>query len=381
MQNSNVQLKNTRYAGIILLGAVSVFTHLQAKPEEQRITVEVTEENREAAERMAKRRIVEEGLGSYVKSHSMVIDARSMGFVIENSTAGLVRSFRVEKEDKKNGSVYLKASGIVSESAMGDAVEEMYSTIGKPRILAIVNETVANKQNASGSTVTESRFVAGIPGLEFVDAGQMEKIIAKNKNVTLAYDNPAAQKAALDAAVEENCEILLLVKTQVSQGSSVSEDSEMKTINGTISYKLIDVNTARILAANTEKGGRPHIDLEQGSVGVIGMLVEKVSANLKEQLASKWKRGNTIRVVFRGIDYDTYMDLELGQAIRSLRGVNAVQERGKSPDGSPILEVECLFSGGVLYKKMREMRETLKIDFKSRDVKNNLIDVTVIEKK
>ncbi len=85
-----------------------------------------------------------------------------------------------------------------------------------------------------------------------------------------------------------------------------------------------------------------------------------------------------IRLVIEGLTYDQVVDRGLLGEIRKIPGVNAVVERsGVQEKNRVVVEVEALYAGNELYKRMRERKNTLGIEFQSKEVRAGLVHIQV----
>ncbi|TGK20980.1 hypothetical protein EHO61_03745 [Leptospira fluminis] len=370
-------LRNTGYK---LLLTIILFFHfgctsgtIRGSEKDGYIEVEVVASNREDAERVAKSEMIGKILGEFVQTSSLIVDSGSKGYFAESSREGLIRSFSVISTKESSEGIRLKASGYVSKNLLGDALEEQYKLIGKPRILVLISEKIGPQFFPAGKTGIETKFISRFSGFEFLDQAKSTRISSEKLETKNSEPGSKVASDVLEAAIKEDCELVLLGSFESRLGDKIVEGSEMRGTFASLNYKLIETRTGQILAADTVRGGRPAIDLNFGSEKAKDQILSELSFSLKNRLADRWKRGYTIRLTIRGMNYDTYADLGVAASIRSIRGINSVTERGKDGSGDILLDIEALYNAGRLYGFLREYKDTLGFSFQNKEISGNSI--------
>ncbi|EPG74454.1 hypothetical protein LEP1GSC058_3576 [Leptospira fainei serovar Hurstbridge str. BUT 6] len=335
--------------------------------------VEVQGANKDEAERNAKIEMIGLILGELVQSQSIIVDSNSKDYFIESSREGLIRNFKILSDTRLRDGIKLRASGYVSKKLIGNALDEQYKFIGKPRILVLISEKIGNKTIEAGNTGSEARFISFFPGFEFLNKDKVLEISSKIKNYSQSIESEIFRNKVVESAVNENCELVLLGSYEVRQGGTIVEGSDMRSTFAGFSYKLIETRSQRILAADTIKGGHPAIDLNIGSDKAIEQILNVLVPSLKQQLASKWQRGYTINLAIEGMNYDSFVDMDISKTIRSIRGINSVTERGQDSKGRILLDIEALFNAGRLYSSLRDYKDRLGFSFHSKQIEGNSI--------
>jgi hypothetical protein len=152
----------------------------------------------------------------------------------------------------------------------------------------------------------------------------------------------------------------------------------MKSMQATVRFKIVDVGSAKIIAADNAGGAAPHVNAERGAQEAIDKALVTSKPKILEQIRTKWKRGMMIRLVIDGMNYDDFLDKGIDGIIRNIKGVNAVNQKGSSnSNNSIVLEVQADFNGTVLYRRMREKREDMGIKFEQKEVKPGVVQIKV----
>ncbi|TGK14228.1 hypothetical protein [Leptospira stimsonii] len=326
----------------------------------------------------AKRKILENGLGELIEGSSQTIDGRIQEMITDSSTEGFVTEFAFVGDIRKKGNlVEADAKGRVNRKAVEDALKERYRDLGKPKFLMIIDEKILGKSNGhSFGTISENTIVKKFAEFDFLDKNQFSRILEKEGGKTIeVYGNQSFEGKAINAAAEMEAQILLVGQVEVKDAGEL-EGSGIHSYQAILRFKIFDVNTARIIAADNTNGAIPHVSAETGTQEAIRKAVEKAYPKIRDQISSKWKAGNLIRVKLEGISYDDYVDKDVKGLIRSIKGVNGVSEVASGNKNRMIvLEVEALFSGSVLYQKMRERKNDFGFDFTQKEVKSSSLHI------
>lgn len=343
------------------------------------VVTDIKGDNIDDAELNAKRQIIANGLGELVEGTSEVKDAELRSFLLTSTVEGYVFDYKTLSEKASGKKIILSARGKVNAKAVQDALRERLKQIGKPRFMAIIDEKILGTRKIPGDTITEIAIASKFVDFDFVDKGQFQKIIAKEAGKLVgAYNNPSAEEKALEVAAELSADILVIGKTEVIDGGDIM-GTGMHSYQSTLNLKIINVNTAGIIAAENSNSAMPHASSNIGPQLAVDKAVEKSYPKIRSQVEVKWKPGTTIRVVFYGIDYDDFLDKKIHHAIRAIKGVNAVYQRSDAnANNGIVLEVEAMMNGFRLYEKMKESAD-LPIKYKRKEIKNNLLQINVVQ--
>jgi hypothetical protein len=335
--------------------------------------------NLEDAELEAKRAIIAKGLGELIAGSSESSQGQLIDSMVTSETVGYVKDYQqIGKEKKVGPMTVIDAKGKVDKGSLESLLERIKKMAGNPNFLMLVDETIEGRKSNSTTVATENAFVSTFPEFNFLDREQFKRILAKEGGKTVGvYGDPSAEAKATEVAAQMDAEILLIGQTIVKNAGPVM-DSGMNSYQSSIRFKLINVGNAQIIAADNAGGAAPHVDAERGSQEAINKTVTSARSKILDQIKTKWKRGVTIRLVIDGISYDDFLDKEIGVKLRKIKGVNTVSDKGSSnSNNSIVLELEALFNGTQLYRKMRERREDLGINFTQKEVKPSVVRIQV----
>lgn len=374
-KNRKRGLRSGLILSILIFLSVNVCTSVQNGTEgiENRfVYVEnVQGKNEEDFELNAKRKILEKGLGELIESGSQTIDGQIKETVTNSSIEGYVTEFSRMGSFRKIGNLLeADAKGKVSRKLIEDSLKERYKELGKPKFLMIIDETILGKSNNS---ISENAIVKKFIEFDFLEKSQLARVLTKQsgKSVTI-YGNQTLETEVLSTASEMGAQILLVGQTQVTNAGEI-KNSELKSYQAVIRFKIYDVNTKRIIAADNTSGAVLHVNPDTGIQEAIQKAVEKIYPKIREQISIKWKPGNLILLKIEGISYDDYVDKDIKGLIRGIKGVNRVSE--VNVNQPIVLEIEALYNGNNLYQKMRERKTDFGFDFSQKEIKSSLIHI------
>lgn len=331
----------------------------------------------EELELNAKRKILENGLGELVQGYSQVIGGKLKETIVNSSVEGFVLEYSKVGTTRKlaGGLLEIDSKGKVNRKAVQDALKERYKDIGKPKFLVFIEERILGKQNIKERIgITENEIIRVFSDFDFLDKKQFYRVLFKEgKKDPGVLSEHSFEDKILSLASESEAEILLVGQTEVTDLGKI-EDSNLHSYQSVLRFKIFDVNTARIIAADNSSGVSPHINPNTGIQESIKRSVEKAYPKIKEQISDKWKPGNLIRIKIEGLSYDDYLEKDVQGIIRTIQGVNRVSETsGPDPNKGIVLEIEALYNGGALYQKLRERKEDFGIEFSGKEVKSSYI--------
>ncbi len=333
--------------------------------------------NQDDFELNAKRRILEKGLGELIEGGSQTIDGQLKERITNSSTEGFVTEFSILGNLRKNGNLLEgNARGKVNRKAVQGALKERYKELGKPKFLIVIDETILGKSDF-GSSISVNAIVKKFVEFDFLDRNQWIRILEKENTKSLGiYGNQSLEERAVSTAAEMEAQILFLGQVKVTNVGDI-ENSDLKSYQAVFRFKIFDVNTARIIAADNTNGASLHLNPETGSQEAIRKAVEKAYPKILDQISTKWKPGNLIRLKIEGLTYDDYVDKDVKGLIRSIQGVNVVSEvnSGNTKQSWIVLEIEALYNGSRLYQKMRERKEDFGFDFSQKELKPSSIHI------
>ncbi|WP_156781770.1 hypothetical protein [Leptospira tipperaryensis] len=332
--------------------------------------VEAEGETLQDADRNAKMEMIRQVLGTEVVSHSYLLDSVYLGNIVESSETGLVRRYRILETKHSKNRIYIKASGIVDENRLGESIEEQYKLLGKPRILLIASEKFGDEKESKSKTLLEAKLISRYPAFDFISISPDE---FKNWNIPLTDSKETNVRPFLEFARKKGVELLWIADFVSKEGALLAKETELRSIFASLDFKLLETASGKILVSGNLQGGKPAIHLRFGSEKALDQLLSEMKPSLLRQLAEKWKRGNTIRLVFENLSYEEYSKSELSHWIRNIQGVNSLNERGKDSQGRIVIEVVGLLNGGKLFAILKQMEDRFGFLIESKEIQNQFL--------
>ncbi len=282
----------------LLLGLASVAMAVEATGEGP---------SKEQALVTAMRRAVEQGVGTYMKSSTTVVDSALVDDKILSHSKGYVKSYKIIKEAKNDEGFVITISAVVDSKMLKDDIDSLTilrKSVGNPRILVAFSKKGEGAQifknkdfveeiyNGIVETLTDKQF-------RVVDKASSEKF-AQQVAATHEIDVDLNQAAAF--GLKYNAEYTLLY----SVSGTVKEGAVSKGVVLRIKTQLIDntrsqvvtskqveqASNAQTLEAALEKAAR------EGGKKIVNPMIEIVQKNWMDQQ----QNGSLYTVVIDGVD-------------------------------------------------------------------------------
>ncbi len=283
---------------------------------------------REQAIRDALRNAVEQGVGIFVGSTTLVRSHMVDFDKIFTQAAGYVRRYNVINEWTDNGVFRVK---VVAEIGMGKlqsdlmAVETFKSLVDYPTIMVIGKESIDGslaENSRLAQTAIESMLTEN--GYDLKDRAQIEALnIDKIKQATSPEEISAvARKLGADIIIDYDAE-----------ATFAGEDNiyGMRTFfyTGVVNYRVIKASTARNIIAGSvrvRRGAEGRPSAAQAALHYAGKSAgEKLKAEILRSWASEvLEQGVWIEVKIANVDYDTAFAFT--ETIQKWRNINAVRK-------------------------------------------------------
>lgn len=303
----------------------------------------------------AKRNAVKKVLGTVIAASTTVKDGEFLSSEVTAKTQGFIEDFEILSATAVSAYEYqVKISAKVNKAKIKKTIEDVLNNMGKPVMLALVQETIENRPNISRQNITgveiESQFTD--KGFTFVDKQTVEKILRREKRKimeALQGDAGAATSVGWDAKAE----IILFGNTEVKNAGKI-EGLAMYSMQADVSVRAVDVNTGRILASYQENAAYPHINPRTGSTLAIKRAVKKITKKMIDKIMNDWdpNKAKTVDILVLGLDYNGLKDFR-SQLLERVRGVKAVNLKGTEGNFSK-LNVEFIGRSYTLLDRILE---------------------------
>jgi len=284
----------------LLLGAASV---------SMAANVEATGEgpSKEQALVTAMRRAVEQGVGTFLKSSTTVVDSALVDDKILSHSKGYVTSYKIKKEGKTDDGFSVTIIATVDSKTIKDDIDALTilrKSVGNPRILVAFSKKGEGAQifknkdfveeiyNGIVETLTDKQF-------RVVDKASSEKF-AQQVAATHEIDVDLNQAAAF--GLKYNAEYTLLY----SVSGTVKEGAVSKGVTLRIKTQLIDNTRSQVVTSKVVEQASSAQTLESalekaardGGKKIVNPMIEIVQKNWMDQQ----QNGSLYTVVIDGVD-------------------------------------------------------------------------------
>ncbi len=333
---------------------------------------------KETATNRALRTAVEQGVGTFVDSNTMVQNYQLLQDRILAEVKGYVKSYEVIADNGGQDGVYrvtvratVALAVIENDLKALNLVKEMRNN---PRLMVIAKETVDGFERDGGviRSQIEKEFLKR--SFQLVDPNQMKMV--KERDVALSFENP---KEAVALAKRFGAEIMVLAEGKADFGDKAAAYGvPVYTYSADVSARAIKTDTAQVVASESgsatgrdgSKAKAAQTALEDAGKEVSASLLKSVAEGMRSEAFND----TTVEVVVHNISSKGSQTLQ--KALLDMQGVSNVYERSYI-EGNLVLEVKIagsLFRGfGAALESIKELQ--VKITRKSQD----RIDCDVIE--
>ena len=283
---------------------------------------------REKAVRDALRNAVEQGVGVFLGSTTLVRNYRVSFDSIFTQSAGYVRNYKILKEWADNGLYHVK---ILAEVGMGKlqgdllAIETFKKLVEYPRIIVFGKEKVDNQLRPDSRLVqTAIESILAESGYDLIDRSQIEEI--KNRDFEMAESD--AERAALGRRFGAD---ILIVYTAEAANAGRDNLYGMLTYfyTGVVDCRVIKADTARLMFSRSVRVRRGAEGAPSAAQAALHFAGKSIGEQLKIEILRHWAgevldRGVWLEVKIRNIDFSTAM--QLSRKIQQFQHINAVRK-------------------------------------------------------
>lgn len=271
--------------------------------------VEATGEgpSKEQALVTAMRRAVEQGVGTYLKSQTTVVDSALVDDKILSHSKGYVTSYRIIKEGKTDDGFSVTISAKVDNKTIKDDIDALTilrKSVGNPRILVAYSKKGEGAKELKGKEFIEEIYngiVESLTDKQFrvVDKSSAEKFSAQVA-ATHEIDVDLNQAAAFGLKYNAEYTLLYSVSGEIKEGA-VSKGVKLRvktqlidnTRSQVVTSKMVETTTSGQTIENAlEKAGR------DGGKKIVNPMIEVIQKNWMDMQ----QNGALYTVVIDGVE-------------------------------------------------------------------------------
>lgn len=314
-----------------------------ASDEDINVMVESYGSSRDDAILHAKRDAVAQGIGTMLASETEIANFELKKDMVITKTIGAVKKYKVIAEEQQPGNVYyVKIKATVSKASIKAdlmALKILLESMDRPRMMVMVQEESGQQaETAINDYLTSKEF-------ELVDAATVAALMNKEDElVRKATQGDPVAAARLGA--ENGAEYVLVgnVKTS-SVKNAILADSGMVSGQASLTVKVINCSTGRVIASKSATSAAPHISADVARDKAIAKASAKLmDKKLFEQIVSSFSdmvnNGITLNVLVKKVG-----NYQAQKAVRQALGGLEVVSVQKRSFGGGQLKLNVVFRG------------------------------------
>ena len=336
---------------------------------------------KDAAIEQAKRDAVENGLGAYISSET-VVTATTLSDNIYSKAQGFVKKFNIVKEKKDpDGNWEITISAEVTQIldlVMQDevAMQTLLNSMNRPRIIFLLREEnlIDNTPTDFAETKLLSMFYN--KGFDVVDR-QLVQALKGEPDYEQALGGNVAAAAKIAAML--GAEVIVIGTAKISSGGVFyGMTSGQADLNG----KIVRADTGEILAVvPNAHGKKPHISPSTAGINAVNEAADKLGQDIIRQLIQKWstQQSNFIKVyiVLKNADFGSYMMFQSFLQAQTVSGIRNAYSKSLN-DG--VAEYEVEFEGKAMDLAMGLSQTTPDgLNFKVTGMSGNRITAEIVQ--
>jgi len=221
----------------------------------------------------AKREAVEKGIGTVLISQTEIKNFELQKDVVITETIGSVKNFKIVKEEAQGTDWYVKIEAFVSlDQIKSDlaALKILLESMDKPRMMVLVQEEGSNNAETAILDYLQKK------GFDLVDPAQVAALMqAEDQMIRQATQGDPVAAAKLGAATGAEYALVGSVsKSTMSNG--LIADSGMVSGQATLTARVVNCSTARIVASKSGSGAAVHISADVAQAKAIAKAASKM---------------------------------------------------------------------------------------------------------
>lgn len=286
---------------------------------------------RDSAIADALRKAVEQTIGAFVSSDTMVESYEVLRDSIYTRTEGYVKSYAITGESQADGIYTVKVRAIVALEEVEDELDSLgliQRRAERPRVLFMMTERRIGRdshsswraeagEGAYSQSALKESFLA--KGFSVVAAG------SENKEDFSSYKESLTVDDAREAGKRAGAGIVVLGKALVREGPASGTGVTIYLAD--IAAEAVRVDDGSVLASAMGQGTARNISSSTGSAEALTKASRDLSEGLIKQITAKWTGGSDLVVItLKGASYEKAVEFK--RILRSrIRGVEAVFQR------------------------------------------------------
>lgn len=336
------------------------------------------------------RKAVEQTLGMFVQSSTLVENSMVVEDNILTWSNGYVRNYKVLREGKTGADSYEVTIEAEVELANlkndWQSLQNLINKMGNPRLMFLIDEqNIGQSYNrysyfSVDMNVTENtlldKFIQS--GFECVDPATVRQNLQQDQALAALQGNT---KMAAAIAKRLGAEVVITGKAIAKVATGLNLGG-MKSCQANITARVIKADVATIIATSSAHAAYPHIDEVTGGTEAIKKAAKKLGDDLIAKITQKWKdefyRATTVKVVVQNVKSFNELNDFKNTLKYLIRGVKDIYSRNVTGSTAE-LDVKITGNASQLAREL-EKKNLDKFDVRIIGMSMNKITVQISEK-
>lgn len=336
------------------------------------------------------RNAVEQGLGTFVQSSTLVENFQVVSDNILTWSNGYVKTYNILSEGMTDQTTYEVSIQALLEMANlkndWDSLQNLIAKMQNPRILIIMDEQNIGQSRdryhflSVDMTIAEATLMNKFleNGFDVIDGATMRQNIKAEQAYAAATGNSqlASQIGkSLGAEVIVTGKAIAKVATGINLGG-------MKSCQANLTARVVKADIASVIATSSQHAAYPHIDEVTGGTKAIEKAAVKLGDELISKISKKWRdefyKSTTVKIVIKNVDSFTQVNDFKSNVKYYVRGIKDIYQRKFS---SEIAELDVKLTGNAnqLAREL-ELKEFDNFSVKILEISMNKITMTLVPK-
>lgn len=338
----------------------------------------------------ALRNAVEEGLGTFVQSTTMVENYQVISDNILTWSNGYVKNYQIISEGLTDATTYevtvraqLELSNLKND---WDSLQSIINQMSNPRILIIMDEqNIGESYNkyhflSVDMTVAEATLINKFieNGFEVIDAATMRENIQREQAAAALAGNT---KIAAEIGKSLGAEVIITGKAVATVATGINLGG-MKSCQANLTARVIKADIATIIATSSQNAAYPHIDEVTGGTKAIEKAAIKMADELIKKIAQKWRDefygATTVKLVVKDVESFAQINDFKTTLKYYIRGIKDIYQR-RFVEGLAELDVKLTGNADQLAREL-ERKDLEKFEVKVTGMTMNQIMLKIASK-
>jgi len=295
---------------------------------------------RDVAIEDALRKSVEQAVGMFLSSETIVQNEEILNDSIYSRSKGYIRKYVILREGTKGKLYSVTVEAHVSIGKLQDdlsAIGLLMSRKHKPRIMVVIPEYHIKRRvpDPAGETEIIKRLLE--KGFKVVDQAQVSKIRYNDQvRAAISGNTSLANKIGL----EHGAEVIIIGEAFTEHVGRIV--GGLESCRARIEARAISIDTGEILVAGGEHASG--LDITEALAGkkALQNAGNELGGYLIKQILAKWTSDVTnvtsIELVIKGLNYKQFVDFK-SMLLESVRGIKAIHQRSFTNDRA-VVEID-----------------------------------------